>query len=55
MLVVFPLKGLEVTGTTVVGGLVVNAAWGLGFVLTLYPVRLKLEAARAEAGRDHGF
>ena len=30
MLVVFPLKGLDVNTTTVIGGLMVNGAWGLG-------------------------
>lgn len=30
MLLVFPLKGLDVNASKVVGGLVVNAAWGLG-------------------------
>lgn len=30
MLVVFPLKGLAVSTATVLGGLLVNAAWGLG-------------------------
>ncbi len=30
MLLVFPLKGLDVNATTVVGGLIVNGAWGLG-------------------------
>lgn len=32
MLVVFPLKGLDVNTTTVVGGLIVNGAWGIGLV-----------------------
>lgn len=35
MLLVFPLKGLAVTATTVVGGLLVNAAWGLGLGLLM--------------------
>ena len=30
MLVVFPLKGLDVNTTTVIGGLIVNGAWGIG-------------------------
>lgn len=30
MLVVFPLKGLDVNATTVIGGLIVNGAWGVG-------------------------
>ncbi|WP_375177090.1 hypothetical protein [Marinobacter mobilis] len=33
MLVVFPLKGLEVTQTTWLGGLLLNAFWGLGVAL----------------------
>jgi hypothetical protein len=32
MLVVFPLKGLDVNTTIVIGGLVVNGAWGIGVV-----------------------
>jgi hypothetical protein len=30
MLLVFPLKGLDVNTTTVIGGLIVNGAWGIG-------------------------
>lgn len=30
MLVVFPMKEIPVVGAMVVGGLIVNAAWGLG-------------------------
>ena len=30
MLVVFPLKGLDVGATTIIGGLIVNGAWGIG-------------------------
>lgn len=30
MLVVFPLKGLDVSIVTVIGGLIVNGAWGVG-------------------------
>ncbi len=33
MLVVFPLKGLDVNANTVVGGLIVNGAWGLGLAV----------------------
>lgn len=33
MLVVFPLKGLDVGANTVVGGLIVNGAWGLGLAV----------------------
>jgi hypothetical protein len=32
---VFPLKGLPVDGRTVVGALMLNAAWGLGLALLL--------------------
>jgi hypothetical protein len=35
MLVVFPLKGLPVTVTTVIGGVLVNSAWGLGVGLLM--------------------
>ncbi len=30
MLVVFPMKGIPVGNQTIIGGLIVNAAWGLG-------------------------
>lgn len=33
MLVVFPMKGIEVNAAKVVGGLIVNAAWGLGLAV----------------------
>ncbi len=33
MLLVFPMKGLDVNATKVVGGLIVNAAWGLGLAV----------------------
>lgn len=36
LLVVFPLKGREVTAEMVPAGLLVNAAWGLGLVLMMY-------------------
>lgn len=36
MLLVFPLKGLEVTAMTVVGGLLLNGAWGLGVCLGMH-------------------
>lgn len=41
MLLVFPLKGLDVNAKVVVGGLIVNAAWGLGaaVLMKLAPVR----------------
>lgn len=35
MLVVFPLKGLEVTAQTWVGGFILNGFWGLGLALFL--------------------
>jgi hypothetical protein len=33
MLVVFPMKGLDVTAQTWTGGLVLNGFWGLGVAL----------------------
>lgn len=33
MLLVFPLKGLEVNAQIVVGALILNAAWGIGLAL----------------------
>ena len=41
MLVVFPLKGLEVSGQTWIGGLILNGFWGLGVavLLTLFGAR----------------
>ncbi|MFN3712961.1 MAG: hypothetical protein ACK4SX_04810 [Alcanivoracaceae bacterium] len=35
MLLVFPLKGLDVSSTTVIGGLIVNGAWGLGLAVAM--------------------
>lgn len=35
MLVVFPLKGLEVSAQTWIGGLVLNGFWGLGLAIFL--------------------
>ena len=35
MLVVFPLKGLDVNATTVAGGVLLNGAWGLGVCLAM--------------------
>lgn len=35
MLVVFPLKGLDVNTATVIGGLIVNGVWGIGVVLCM--------------------
>jgi len=45
MLVVFPLKGLDVDGARIVGGLIVNGAWGLGVACSM---RLLLQGS---AGR----
>lgn len=43
MLVVFPMKGIEVTAQTWVGGVVLNGFWGLGLAifLTLMGARKK--------------
>jgi hypothetical protein len=46
MLWVFPLKGLAVSITTVVGGLIVNAAWGLGLAAFMRAA-LRLYGAQA--------
>lgn len=56
MLVVFPLKGLEVSARTVAGGLVVNGAWGLGVALVMLPVLLRAAKSgdRREGAGDHG-
>lgn len=35
MLLVFPLKGLPVVPKTVIGGLLLNGAWGLGVALLM--------------------
>ena len=35
MLLVFPLKGLPVDGKTIVGGLLLNGAWGIGVALCM--------------------
>jgi len=35
MVLVFPLKGLEVTATTWVGGLILNGAWGIGVAVVM--------------------
>ncbi len=46
MLVVFPLKGLEVSAQAWVGGLVLNGFWGLGVavLLTLFGARRTVAA-----------
>ena len=36
MLIVFPLKSLPVSAQTVVGGLIVNGAWGIGAALIMW-------------------
>ncbi len=41
MLLVFPLKGLDVNATKVVGGLIVNGAWGLGLAVWMRLNRLR--------------
>lgn len=47
MLVVFPLKGIDVTAQTWVGGLVLNGFWGLGVAV----FQTLLGARRATATR----
>ena len=57
LLVVFPLKGREVGLEMVPAGLMVNAAWGLGLVLMMYPwSRLRSKGAKSTGrnGADHG-
>lgn len=57
LLVVFPLKGREIGLEMVPAGLMVNAAWGLGLVLMMYPwARLGMNASiSARRNRtDHG-
>lgn len=41
MLVVFPLKGLEVNPKIVVGALILNAAWGIGVALFMLLARVR--------------
>lgn len=36
MLVVFPLKSLPVSTQTVIGGLIVNGAWGIGVAIIMW-------------------
>lgn len=52
MLVVFPLKGLSVTGEVIAGGLLVNGAWGLGVALLMYPVLRRQGVAVDGKGSD---
>lgn len=40
MLVVFPLKGLEVSASIVVGGLILNGLWGLGVALGIKSLKI---------------
>lgn len=35
MLIVFPMKGIEVSAKLVIGGLILNALWGLGVAIGL--------------------
>lgn len=48
MLVVFPLKGLEVSAQSWIGGLILNGFWGLGVAafLTLLGARRPVSARR---------
>lgn len=45
MLVVFPLKSLEVSPDIVVGGLIVNGAWGLGVAIVMHMMGERSSAA----------
>lgn len=47
MLVVFPLKELEVSAATWVGGLILNGAWGVGVALVM-----RLMGARGQKPRS---
>lgn len=47
MLLVFPAKGLPVSAMTWVGGLILNAAWGLGVAVLMGPVFRSYPAAPA--------
>jgi len=44
MLLVFPLKGLAVNPQIVIGGLLLNGAWGLGAALFLRLFKTSIEA-----------
>ncbi|MCH8545082.1 MAG: hypothetical protein LAT61_16095 [Alcanivorax sp.] len=39
MLIVFPLKDMPVSAQTMIGGLIVNGAWGLGVALLMWLMR----------------
>ena len=55
LLVVFPLKGREVGLEMVPAGLMVNAAWGLGLLLMMYPwVRRRGWKSGRSDRSDHG-
>lgn len=53
LLVVFPLKGREVGLDMVPAGLLVNAAWGLGLALMMYPW-LRHRAGASGSAMEHG-
>jgi hypothetical protein len=55
LLVVFPLKGREVTLEMVPAGLLVNAAWGLGLMVLMYPwARRHGKVGPVDKGPHHG-
>lgn len=57
LLVVFPLKGREVGLDMIPAGLLVNAAWGLGLVLMMYPwarFGMKGSVSARRNRTDHG-
>ena len=47
MLVVFPMKGLDVTAQTWIGGLILNGVWGLGVAILMVLMRARSAHARA--------
>ncbi len=55
LVVVFPLKGREVTLEMVPAGLLVNAAWGAGLMLMMYPwSRFSVNAPSVQDESHHG-
>lgn len=55
LLVVFPLKEREVTLEMVPAGLLVNAAWGVGLMLMMYPwSRFRANARSVQDESHHG-
>lgn len=48
MLVVFPSKGIDVNAKLVVGGLLLNAAWGFGLALWMVILRATRSSASDE-------